>query len=231
VDVKLIVVGGRTMAYHRAGDGPPLVLLHGGYGDGRDWRYQLRGLSDEFDVIAWDAPGCGGSDDPPADMAMADYADAVADLVAALGLDRLHVCGISFGGGLAIAVYQRHPNLARSLVLAGAYAGWKGSLAPAEVQARLERVRAELDLPPAVWIDSYLPGFFAGPAAPETLELIRSIMLEVRPPGVLPMLTASADADLSERVADDCRPDPAALRRRRCPCPPPCRRGVARRHR
>ena len=80
------------MAYHRAGDGPPLVLLHGGYGDGREWRLQLRALSDEFDVIAWDAPGCGGSDDPPADIAMADYADAVADLVAALGLDRLHVC-------------------------------------------------------------------------------------------------------------------------------------------
>ena len=110
-------------------------------------------------------------------------------LVAALGLDRPHVCGISFGGGLAIAVYQRHPNLARSLVLAGAYAGWKGSLAPAEVQARLERVRAELDLPPAVWIDSYLPGFFAGPPAPESLELVRSIMLEVRPAGVLPMMT------------------------------------------
>jgi pimeloyl-ACP methyl ester carboxylesterase len=49
-----------------------------------------------------------------------------------------------------------------------------------------------------VWIDSYLRGFFAGPAAPETLELIRSIMLEVRPAGVLPMLTAFADADLSD---------------------------------
>jgi pimeloyl-ACP methyl ester carboxylesterase len=186
------------MAYHRAGDGPPLMLLHGGYGDGRDWRPQLRGLSDEFDVIAWDAPGCGGSDDPLADMAMADYADAVADLAAALGLDRPNVGGISFGAGLAIAMYQHHPDRVRSLVLAGAYAGWKGSLPAAEVQARVERVRAELDLPPVVRIDNNLPGFFAGPVAPETLELIRSTMLEVRPAGVLPMLTAFADADLRD---------------------------------
>lgn len=196
--MELIEVGGRTMAYHRAGGGPPLVLLHGGFGDGRDWLLQLEGLSDEFDVIAWDAPGCGGSEDPPADMAMADYADAVAALVTALGLDRPHLCGISFGGGLAIAVYQRHPDLARSLVLASAYAGWKGSLPPEEVEARVQRVRAELDLPPAAWIDSYLPGFFAGPVAPEVLELTRSVMLEVRTAGVLPMLTAFADADLND---------------------------------
>jgi hypothetical protein len=35
-------VGGRTLAYHRAGSGPPLVLLHGGWSDGREWRFQLR---------------------------------------------------------------------------------------------------------------------------------------------------------------------------------------------
>lgn len=196
--MTLIEAGGRTVAYRRAGHGPPLMLLHGGFGDGREWRHQLDGLSDEFDVIAWDAPGCGGSADPPADTSMDGYADAVADLVTALGLDRPHVCGLSFGAGLAIAVYRRHPHLVRSLVLAGAYAGWKGSLPPAEVRARLERVRAEIALPPARWVDGYLPGFFAGPVPPETLGLVRSIMLDVRPAGVLPMLTAFADADLRD---------------------------------
>lgn len=196
--MALIEAGGRTIAYHRAGHGPPLLLLHGGFGDGRDWGRQLGGLSDEFDVVAWDAPGCGGSDDPPAVMTMADYADAAADLVAALGLDRPHVCGLSFGAGLALAVYRHHPHLVRSLVLAGAYAGWKGSLPPAEVRARLERVRAEIAQPPAGWVDGYLPGFFAGPVPPETIELVRSIMLDVRPAGVLPMLTAFAEADLRD---------------------------------
>jgi pimeloyl-ACP methyl ester carboxylesterase len=74
--VELIDVGGRKLAYHRAGGGQPLVLLHGAWSDGREWRQQLAGLSDEFDVVAWDAPGCGGSDDPRPKMAIADYADA-----------------------------------------------------------------------------------------------------------------------------------------------------------
>jgi pimeloyl-ACP methyl ester carboxylesterase len=83
--------------------------------------------------------------------------DAVADLIAALGIERAHLGGLSFGGGLAIGVYQRHPQLVRSLVLAGAYAGWKGSLPPEEVEARLRRVQAEADRPPAEWLDRYLP--------------------------------------------------------------------------
>jgi pimeloyl-ACP methyl ester carboxylesterase len=194
--VELIEVGGLKIAYRRAGRGQPLVLLHGAWSDGREWRPQLAGMSDEFDVIAWDAPGCGGSDDPPPEISMADYADAVADLIAALDLPRVHLCGLSFGGGLALAVYQRHPRVVLSLVLASAYAGWKGSLPSGEVEARLARARGELDVPPAEWIDSYLPGFFARPVPPETLDLVRSIMLEVRSAGIRPMLAAFAEADL-----------------------------------
>ena len=59
----------RRRSAHRlrtAGDGPPLVLLHGYVGDGpTTWRAQLEGLSDEFTVVAWDAPGAGRSSDPP----------------------------------------------------------------------------------------------------------------------------------------------------------------------
>jgi pimeloyl-ACP methyl ester carboxylesterase len=73
-------------------------------------------------------------------------------------------------------------------VLASAYAGWRGSLPSKEVAARLARARRELD--------SYLPGFFARPAPAETLDLVRSIMLDVRSTGTRPMLAAFADADL-----------------------------------
>lgn len=108
--MKLVDVGSRTMAYHRAGAGPALVLLHGGWSDGRAWRPQLDGLADLFDVIAWDAPGCGGSDDPAGGMTMSDYADDLAALVTELGIGEAHLCGLSWGGGLALAVWQRHPS-------------------------------------------------------------------------------------------------------------------------
>jgi pimeloyl-ACP methyl ester carboxylesterase len=197
-DASSVEVRGRRLAYHRAGAGPPLLLLHGGWSDGRQWQRQVDSLSDEFDVIAWDAPGCGGSFDPVGAGTIDDYAGAVADLVDALGLDSVHLCGLSFGGGLALAVYRYHPRIVRSLVLVSAYAGWKGSLPPEEVAARLQRLRAELGRPPAEWIDGYLPGFFAGPVPADVLADVRSIMLDVRSAGTEAMLSAFADADLRD---------------------------------
>jgi pimeloyl-ACP methyl ester carboxylesterase len=184
-----------TVAYRRTGAGAPLVLLHG-LSDGRSWNPQLESLVNEYDVIAWDAPGCGGSDDPTANLRLADYTDAVASLVRVLGVGPVHLAGHSFGAGLAIDVYGRHRQLVRSLVLSGAYAGWRGSLPPAEVEARLDRALAELDRPPAEWVDSYLAGSFGRSVPPETVDAARTVMLDVRPAGAQSMLTAFANADL-----------------------------------
>ena len=189
-------VDGRTIAYRRAGTGPALVLLHGGWSDSREWRRQLEMLSDEFDVVAWDAPGCGGSSDPRPDYGMADYADDVAGLIEALELERPHLGGLSFGGGLAIAMHQRHPDLVRSLVLASAYAGWAGSLPSDEAAARLEQVRSEIDLPKEQWVESFLPGLFARPVPPEVTTEVVAIMCDARTEGVRPMSEAFAVADL-----------------------------------
>ena len=145
-------VRGLSIAYERAGDGPPLVLLHGYVGDGpTTWRPQLEGLGDEFTVIAWDAPGAGRSSDPPESFGMTGYADCLAGFVERLGLERPHVAGLSFGGALALALalFRRHAALPATLTLASAYAGWAGSL-PAEVTAqRLRQAMGLADLPPA----------------------------------------------------------------------------------
>ena len=58
-------VGEYTIAYRETGHGTALVLLHGFLCDSRCWRRQLEGLSDQFRVVAWDAPGAGASSDPP----------------------------------------------------------------------------------------------------------------------------------------------------------------------
>jgi pimeloyl-ACP methyl ester carboxylesterase len=55
--MKSVTVHGLKIAYERAGDGPPLVLLHGFLADNRAWRPQIRGLAGLFMVIAWDTPG------------------------------------------------------------------------------------------------------------------------------------------------------------------------------
>src|SRR6266508_6863704 len=121
--MEMIEVDGLRIAYQRAGAGPPLVLLHGYVGDGpTTWRRQLEGLSDQFTVVAWDAPGAGGSSDPPASFGMAGYTDCLAGFIKRLGLERPHVAGLSFGGALALELYRRHSAIPRTLILASGYA-------------------------------------------------------------------------------------------------------------
>src|SRR5437867_1502990 len=111
-----VEVAGLSIAYERAGQGPPLVLLHGFVGGSRGtWRRQIEGLSDAFTVVAWDAPGSGRSSDPPETFRMPDYADCLAGFVESLGLGRLYVAGLSFGGALALELYRRHPAIPAAL--------------------------------------------------------------------------------------------------------------------
>lgn len=70
-------VAGLRVAMRRAGEGLPLVLVHGAVCDSRVWRHQFEDLSDEFTVVAWDAPGCGQSADPPEAWRLAEYADCL----------------------------------------------------------------------------------------------------------------------------------------------------------
>ncbi|NNU25936.1 alpha/beta fold hydrolase [Isoptericola sediminis] len=196
-----VTVSGRRITYRRTGRGDPLVLLHGGFGfDSRAWEPQLDALADRFDVVAWDAPGAGGSDDPPEDFTLDDYADTLAGFVSALGLDRPHVLGLSFGGGVALALATRHPKVPRSLVLCGAYAGWAGSLSPDEVDRRLRRATDDVTRDPDVWLPEYVPGLLA-PAAPTALRTrTLDLMAGVHPRASLTMLEAMAGADLRDAL-------------------------------
>jgi len=198
MELDRVEVGGLGIAYRRAGAGPALLLVHGALGDSRDWRPQLEGLAGELTVVAWDAPGCGGSDDPPETFRLPDFADCLAAFAAAIGLERPHVLGLSFGGGLALELYRRHPGLPRSLLLASAYAGWAGSLPPEVVRERVERADREAGLPPEQWVRGYLPGMFSESAPPELLEEAAAIMLEVRPAGLRAMARSFAQADLRD---------------------------------
>ena len=198
VGVDAVAVGGLRIAFRRLGQGPPLLLLHGGVSDGREWRPQMERLAGEYDVVAWDAPGCGGSDDPPEGYRLSDFADAAAGLARALGLVRPHVLGISFGGGLALELYRRHPALPRALVLASAYAGWAGSLPPGEVAARLAGALEQAGRPPVEWAREWLAGLFASDVPRADAEELLRITLDARPAGMRAMARAFAEADLRD---------------------------------
>ena len=194
-EIEQVEVGGLTLAYRRAGQGPALVLLHGAYEDSRIWSRQLDGLSDAFTVIAWDAPGCGRSDDPPGTFRASDYGDCVAGFLDALQLTAPHVLGLSWGSALALSLYERHPGAVKSLVLASAYAGWAGSLSPDEVQRRLRQVLREVELPPQQFVGDWLPTLLTASAPQSLVDEVSAIMSDFHPAGMRTAVLGMAEAD------------------------------------
>ena len=138
------VGGGRVVGYRAAGPAgaPAVVCLHGIGSNAAGYRHVLAGLSDAHRVVAWDAPGYGGS--TPLAVAEPDaepYAEALAAFADALGLDRFHLVGSSFGGALAAAFAALRPDRLLSLTLCAPSAGYAGA-DPARRAAQL-RMRIE----------------------------------------------------------------------------------------
>jgi pimeloyl-ACP methyl ester carboxylesterase len=184
-----------SIAYQRAGDGPPLVLLHGFTHDSRVWRPQLENLSDQFSVVAWDAPGAGQSPDPPESFEIGDWADCLAGLLDANDLGRVHIVGLSWGGLLAQEFYRRHAARVRSLVLADTYAGWKGSLPEPIPEERLAACLHDASLPPDEFVPRYLPGMLSASPTQGVLAELAGIMSDFHPIGFRLMAAALAHAD------------------------------------
>lgn len=198
-----VEVGGLRIAYAQAGTGRPLVLLHGGMDDSRSWRRQLEGLSDRFSIYAWDAPGCGHSSDPPARWRMPQYADCAAGWLAAAGVRRPHVLGLSWGSSIALELYRRHPQLPESLILASAYAGWAGSLPAEEVEARLAGVLSEAHLTREQLREKgRWAGVFGPSAPPEVVAELAAIAADNggvdHPAAYEAMVRSMAEADLRD---------------------------------
>jgi len=100
---RLRYVGDR-FCYMEAGrvDLPPVLLLHGIGANSLHWRHQLAGLADRFRLIAWNAPGYLLSDNLRAETpSCRDYADALNDLLSALGIDGFDIVANSFGTRVA----------------------------------------------------------------------------------------------------------------------------------
>ena len=111
------LVHGYRRAFRIAGDGPPLLLVHGIGDSSRTWEQIIPLLAREHLVIAPDLLGHGGSDKPRADYSVAAYANGMRDLLAVLGIDKVTLVGHSFGGGVAMQFAYQFPDKTERLVL------------------------------------------------------------------------------------------------------------------
>ncbi len=118
-DDAFVRVGGQLVHVERAGSGEAVVLLHGFGGSSWSWRKVIPSLAEDRHVVAIDLNGFGWTERPrePGAYTLDGQARLVLAVMDALGLDRVHLVGHSYGGGLALWIAANHPERLRSLVL------------------------------------------------------------------------------------------------------------------
>ncbi len=111
-------LNGHDVHYVHAGDGPPLVFLHGVLGSHRVWAHLAGEMAQTHTVVAPDLFGCGDSTArAAADYSLGGHAGVVRDLLDALGIDRAIIVGHSLGGGIAMTFAYLFPDRVSGLVL------------------------------------------------------------------------------------------------------------------
>jgi pimeloyl-ACP methyl ester carboxylesterase len=116
-DRNTIELHGHTVAFRMAGDGPPLLLIHGIAGTNAIWESVFDELAADHAVIAPDLPGHGDSGASAGDYSLGAMAATVRDLLLALGHERATVVGHSLGGGVAMQFSYLFPEYTERLIL------------------------------------------------------------------------------------------------------------------
>ena len=118
--------GDGTMAWRCWGGGPPLILLHGGYGSWMHWIRNVRPLAQWFTVIAPDMPGLGDSATPPEPWTAGGLAaivvsglDIVLRRIDPPEQEKLHLAGFSFGGVIGGSVAMQLGSRLRGFTVVG----------------------------------------------------------------------------------------------------------------
>ena len=121
---RVITSNGYEIAYVEAGagDATPIIFLHGVGSDKSVWHPQIAHFSRARRAVAFDYPGYGDSDPAPKGTTRDDYASAIISAMHELGIDQAHICGLSLGGVVAIALNHAAPERCASLILADTFA-------------------------------------------------------------------------------------------------------------
>lgn len=121
---RVMTNNGYALGYIETGVGEalPIVFLHGVGSDKSVWQPQLAHFGRFRRAIAFDYPGYGESDAAPDGTSRDDYAAAIISGMHEIGIDRAHICGLSLGGVIAIAIHAAAPERCASLILADSFA-------------------------------------------------------------------------------------------------------------
>ncbi len=201
--VRTASSGDARFTYLEEGAGTPLVLLHGVGSAARSWKHQLIGLSKGFRVIAWDAPGYGGSSALAAPQPSAeDYASALRGFLGALGVEQLHLVGHSLGSVMAARFARLHPERILTLTLASIATGHARLSTAERDRLRAGRLDDLAALGPRGMAEKRGARLVGPTASEETIRAVIETMGMVRPDGYTQAVRMLSNADTRTDVSE-----------------------------
>lgn len=171
-----------VLAYASAGEGPPLLFLHGIGGNRRNWDAQLAHFSRDYRAIALDMRGYGESEDITPPFEFTAFVDDVIRLLDELAIEQAHVVGLSMGGLVAQALYGQAPGRIKSLSLVACRSAAEklphGANREAFIKARLGPLREGGAQQLA---QSLAPQLLGPNACPRAVEQVKDSLRRIRP--------------------------------------------------
>jgi 3-oxoadipate enol-lactonase len=116
-----VQANGITINYERQGAGDPLVLIPFLAADNACYAFQVADYAKRFTCISIDPRGAGETDKPEGVYSMELFADDIADVMQAIGVERAHVSGVSLGAATGLWLAAKHPGRVKSLSV---HSGW-----------------------------------------------------------------------------------------------------------
>lgn len=187
------LIAGKTLAWTEAGEGLPLVLVHGLPFHRGMWAPQMPVLGRKCRVFAPDLPGFGESDLSSSAPSLDAWADDLALLVEHWGSGPVVLAGHSMGGYLALAFARRHPGLLKGLVMVAS----RAIADAADVAANRRSVAARLRTESPEFVAQAMSGRMvdASNPSPTLVQSARNLMDPLRADGI-----AWAQIAIAERI-------------------------------
>ncbi|MFP3882221.1 MAG: alpha/beta fold hydrolase [Actinomycetota bacterium] len=135
-----VTVNGIELHFDRAGEGPPLLLLHGLGSSARDWENQVAHFKDTRELIVPDFRGHGRSDKPAGPYSIEGFASDIAGLVDELGIGPAPVVGISLGGMVGFQLAADRPDLVDRLIAVNALQVFEMTRISQRIQVTIRKI-------------------------------------------------------------------------------------------
>ena len=201
--LKLVDTPRGKISYLEAGQGAPLLLLHGIGSGAASWGAQIDAFSNRYRVIAWNAPGYGDSDPVASEVpAATQYAAHLGAMLDVIDIPACNLVGHSLGAIMACGFARSEPDRVKSLMIASPASGYGADGTDIQDERRTGRMSLMNELGPEGLARERHENLLSEDAPQSVRDRVRNIMAQLRPDGYAQAVELLVNGDIKADAAE-----------------------------